>query len=201
MGVRAEEKNMQMLVVYESMYGNTHEIADHIAEGLRLGGDVDVVAVAGATPERLAAADLLVVGGPTHIHGMTTNMSRKAAVEPDAVAKGSTEDHELHVDPDAEGPGLRDWFGEMKKLDRPVKAVAFDTRIGGGPSAAVTGRASKGITRRLKRHGFDVVAEPESFLVTTENELMEGEAYRATVWAADLLASIGAAPEQGAAKG
>lgn len=190
---------MQMLVVYESMYGNTHEIAGHIAEGLRLGGEVEVVAVAGATPERLAAADLLVVGGPTHVHGMTTAMSRKAAVEPDAVAKGGSDDHELEVDPDAEGPGLRDWFNEMAKLQRPMLAAAFDTRMEG--PAALTGRASKGITHRLKRHGFDVVAEPESFLVDKENALVEGEGERAEAWAAELLATVGAGADQTVAGG
>ena len=31
-----------------------------------------------------------------------------------------------------------------------------------GP-AALTGRAAKGVNRLLREHGFDVVAEPESF--------------------------------------
>lgn len=34
--------------------------------------------------------------------------------------------------------------------------------IGAGP-AALTGRAAKGVNRLLREHGFDVVAEPESF--------------------------------------
>ena len=36
---------MRALIVYESMYGNTHEIADKIAEGLRPHGEVHVVPV------------------------------------------------------------------------------------------------------------------------------------------------------------
>ena len=62
---------MHTLVVYESMFGNTHKIADGIAAGLRPTGEVRVVPVHEATDELVAWADLVVVGGPTHIHGMT----------------------------------------------------------------------------------------------------------------------------------
>jgi hypothetical protein len=41
------------------------------------------------------------------------------------------------------------------------RATAFDTRI--DAPVALTGRASKGITRMLRHHGFTVVADPESF--------------------------------------
>ena len=93
---------MRALVVYESMYGNTHLIADAIGAGL--GSDATVVSVHDATRELVEAADLLVVGGPTHIHGLTRESSRKAAA--DAAAKP---DSTLTMDPDAFGDGLREW--------------------------------------------------------------------------------------------
>ena len=40
---------MRAVVIYESIYGNTHVIADAIARGLEPGNEVTVVAVAGAT--------------------------------------------------------------------------------------------------------------------------------------------------------
>src|SRR6266699_2304830 len=46
----------------------------------------------------------------------------------------------LTVEPDALGPGLREWFGSLGRY--PVKAAAFDTRMLG--PAVLTGRASKG---------------------------------------------------------
>jgi hypothetical protein len=168
---------MRAVVVYESMYGNTHLVAERIGAGLEPAFDVLVTAVEGADPSTVANADLLVVGGPTHAHSMTSKQSRKAAV--DAAAK----DPELEVDPDAEGPGLRDWFDAMTKSSG-TPAAAFDTRI--DAAAVLTGRASKGIAKRLRRHGFDVIADPESFLVDKHNHLLEGESDRAHAWAASL---------------
>jgi hypothetical protein len=58
-----------------------------------------------------------------------------------------------------------------------------------GP-AALTGRAAKSVSRLLRQHGFDVVAEPESFLVTKQDRLEPQEQDRARDWAAKLAAGI-----------
>lgn len=168
---------MHAVVVYESMFGNTHVIADHIAEGLRSRLETTVVAVHDATDEVVAGADLLVVGGPTHVHGMSSHRSREGAKE--IAAK----DDDLELEPDAEGPGLRDWFDELPD-GRSGRAAAFDTRV--HATAVLTGQASKGIAKRLRRHGFDLVAEPESFFVDKENHLEPDEAERAEAWGRSL---------------
>ena len=62
-------------IVYESMYGNTHVVADHIAEA-RSRFDVDG-AFDAATGEKVRGVDLLVVGGPTHVHAMSSEKSRE----------------------------------------------------------------------------------------------------------------------------
>jgi menaquinone-dependent protoporphyrinogen IX oxidase len=46
---------MRALVVYESMYGNTHVVASNIADGLRTTHEVTLVPVSEATPEIVAA--------------------------------------------------------------------------------------------------------------------------------------------------
>ena len=171
---------MRAVVVYESMYGNTHLVADAIGAGLQAAFDVSVVPVSQASPAVLADADLVVVGGPTHAHGMSRAATRKAAIE--AADKPLSP---LKVEPDALSPGLRDWFGPLGHY--PVKAAAFDTRMHG--PAALTGRASKGVTRLLRAHGFDVVAEPESFLVTKQDRLDPQETTRAREWGTKLAAS------------
>ena len=172
---------MQALVLYESMYGNTHMIADAIGAGLKTAFDVSVVPVSQASPAVLAGADLVVVGRPTHAHGMSRAATRKGAVK--AAGKPASP---LTVEPEALGPGLREWFGSLGRY--PVKAAAFDTRVHG--PAALTGRASKGVARLLREHGFDVVAEPESFLVTKQDRLEPQETARAREWGAKLVAGL-----------
>src|SRR5262249_39511807 len=161
------------------MYGNTHRVADAIGAGLGTVFDVTVVPVRQASPADLADADLVVVGGPTHAHGMNRPATRKAAVEaagqPAQPPQGG---------PDAPGPGVgggwRDWSGWLG-ISR-VGAAAFATGIQG--PAALPGGASKAVARLLRAHGFDVVAEPESFLVTRQDRLEPQETARAREWAA-----------------
>ena len=96
---------MRALVVYESMYGNTHVVASNVADGLRATHEVTLVPVAEATADLVAGADLLVVGGPTHMHGLSSPATRRMAAQ--AAAKPASG---LSLDPDACGPGLRDWL-------------------------------------------------------------------------------------------
>lgn len=177
-GTGREATPMRALVIYESIYGNTHLVANHIAVGLRTVADVRVVPVAEATLDVVSGVDFLVVGGPTHMHTVTTSKSRQAAIE--AAAKPGTD---LTIDPDAEGPGLRDWFDALELSARP-RAAAFDTRMDG--PAMLTGRASRGIAHRLAHHGLEVIAPPESFLVTRDNHLVTGVAESAEAWGARL---------------
>src|SRR6516162_7545370 len=113
---------MRAVIIYESMYGNTHAIADAIAQGLEPGNQVTVVPVAGATEELLDGADLVVVGGPTHVHGMSRASTRKSAVEQAHKGAGGPV---LEAGVTADGPGLRDWFGSLGQIS--AEAAAFDT--------------------------------------------------------------------------
>ena len=173
---------MQAIVVYESIYGNTRQVAEAIAAGL--GGAV-AVEVAAAAAEAVAGADLLVVGGPTHMHGMTTSMSRKAAVQ------GAQEDGHAAVEPGAaDTPGLRSWLSE--RSGDGGAAAAFDTRLDRSPH--LTGMASRGIARRLRHHGYELVAEPVSFFVDdAEGPLAEGELDRARAWGEALATQLAVA--------
>ena len=178
---------MRIVVVYESMYGNTHLIADAIADGLRGAADADVtvVAVGDADAALVGGADLLVVGGPTHVHGMSRESTRKAAVE--AAEKPGAD---LVVDPDAAGAGLREWIESLGRIAR--HAAAFDTRFDMPP--LITGRASKGIAHKLRAHGCNVIAT-ESFFVEKTNHLVPREDKRAREWGRELLVKQRASPE------
>ena len=58
-----------------------------------------------ADPALLEGIDLVVIGGPTHAHGMSRPTTREGAVTA-AEKPGS----DLVLDPNAEGPGFREWF-------------------------------------------------------------------------------------------
>jgi hypothetical protein len=187
---RRKEAGMDIAVVFESMYGATHDIADAITDGIRDADPQAVVTclrVGDADTARVAAVDLLVVGGPTHMRGMTSGMSRKfaAQAEEKRESEGQTIGHGL--EPGAEGPGLRDWFHQLPKKGKGRHAAAFDTRIEG----RMAGAAAKGIAHRLEEHGYGLVARPEGFLVEGEEQLLRaGERERARAWGAGLVRSM-----------
>jgi hypothetical protein len=52
--------------------------------------------------------------------------------------------------------------------------------------------AARGIAKRLRRHGFELVADHESFLVEdSEGPLARGELERARDWGGTLAAKVG----------
>jgi hypothetical protein len=169
---------VKAVVVYESVYGNTRRIAEAVAEGLRDGHEVELRPVAEAGGAGIEGAGLVVVGGPTHVHGMVSHLSLKGAAE-DARKK------ERELVPDAEAPILRDWLDALPKA-QGVRGAAFDTRI--GKAEILTGSAAKKIARRLRRHGVELVADPESFVVEDSGgPLSEGELERAREWGRHLV--------------
>ena len=168
---------MKALVIYESIYGNTREIAEAIAMGIGESAEVHLVPTVEALDALTENPDLVVIGGPTHVHGMSREGTRRAAIQ-DGSKPGST----LRVDPHADGPGVRDILKSIKTLD--AYAAAFDTRMPMAP--LVTGRAAKGIARELRRRGARMVTPPESFQVDKETHLDPGEVDRARRWGAQL---------------
>lgn len=172
---------MKAVIIFESMYGNTRTIAYAISEGLRPTAEVIVVSAAQATPALLRETDLVVVGAPTHMHGLSRPATRRSAADA-AHKSGSC----LTLDPFADQPGIREWLAGLGQCHG--LAAAFDTRLGG--PALVTGRASKVLTRLLREHGFAMLAGPESFLVTKDNKLRAGQTIQAEDWGRSLAARL-----------
>ncbi len=170
---------MRAVVVYESMFGNTHRVADAIGRGLEGAGEVLVLPVDDADGDLVFAADLLVVGGPTHLHGLSRARTRDAAL--DMAGKPG---NRLALDNHAHGPGLREWLGSLGHVGG--RAAAFDTRL----SYPLSGRASKRIAHELGLRGYSMVVAPESFVVTKDNALLAGEEERAVAWGRRLAAVL-----------
>lgn len=56
---------MKVLIVYDSVYGNTEKIAGAIAEAINTFGEARLLRVNKANPLELESIDLLVIGSPT----------------------------------------------------------------------------------------------------------------------------------------
>jgi hypothetical protein len=162
------------------MYGNTRHIAEAIARGIDGSGTVRVVPVSGVEAVSLANFDLVVVGGPTHVHGMSRASTRHAASDAATASAG-----DLVIEPDATSEGVREWLAALPGMTG--RAAAFDTRLDAAP--LLTGRASKGIAKMLRAAGFELAAAPESFLVDKDTHLIAGEEQRAQAWGAGLRAA------------
>jgi hypothetical protein len=172
---------MEALVVFESLYGNTARIARAVGDGLAERGlPPQVVGVDAVEREALASAELLVVGGPTHAHGMSRSSSRTAA---------ATDERNTFEAPTTSA-GVRELLATLPAGSGRASA-AFDTRVGEAP-AFLTGAASKRIARGLEDRGFRLVAKPESFLVTRHNELVDGEIDHAVRWGAGVAEAVSA---------
>lgn len=67
---------MNSIVIYASRYGNTRQVAEAITEGLRSHGAVHLLAMDEVTAIPSEGIDLIVIGGPTEVHGMTEPVAR-----------------------------------------------------------------------------------------------------------------------------
>ena len=114
------------------MYGDTRRIPNAIGAGLKDRLDVRVVPVSHAEPKGIADADLVVVGGPTHVHGMSRASTRQGGCPgPDKPIGGLTSSR------------TRWARGESWSVARrpPVRAAAFlssASRTGSNCSRAYT---------------------------------------------------------------
>ncbi|WP_194827879.1 flavodoxin domain-containing protein [Nocardia sp. XZ_19_231] len=160
---------MRARVVYESMFGNTAAIATAIAQGLGEHAEVEIlsVAAAAATPDPMI--DLLVVGGPTHVFGLSRLRTRRAA--------DAQTDMGVVVD-----IGIREWLDAALPVPRGRAAAAFGTKT--AQPSWLPGSAARGAGKRLQHLGYALSADPMDFLVEgTKGPLRDGELERAHAWA------------------
>lgn len=170
---------MSVLIVHESMFGNTADIAEAIAEGLAKGlasgpdptavTPVRVAAVAEAPTEIPGDVSLLLVGGPTHAFSMSRESTRE-----DAVRQGATSGAAM---------GIREWIDQVvPRDDLPVRT--FDTRV---HVRMLPGSAAKTAANALRHKGFRLAERGESFWVAgTSGPLSHDEVVRARAWGAAL---------------
>ena len=138
--------------------------------------------MAGATASLVREADLLIVGGPTHMRGMSSHMTRQKGAEGEQQKTPG-----VHLEPGYDGPGLREWFAGQGPADPPAPAAAFDTRV----ASRLAGGAARKIARLLRGHGYRILAQ-EGFIIdgSTHGPLRAGETDRAAAWGAGLVSQV-----------
>ncbi len=148
---------MKALIVYDSVFGNTAQVAQTLAAAL----ETAVLPVNQVTPETLSGLDLLIIGSPTRGFRPTENISQLL----NALAKN-------HLA--GAGVAAFDTRIDLATIDSNVFRFIVDK---GGYAAST-------IAKALEKKGGRLLAPPEGFLVTGEQgPLKDGELARAAAWA------------------
>jgi flavodoxin len=171
LGRRSERRQSEVkaLVVYDSVFGNTGQIAEAIGDALGSFGDVEALQVGDVRAEQLAGVDLLVVGSPTRQFSPTGAITELLKGIPGAGL----------ADVKVAAFDTRFTVEEIEK----VRILAFFVRI--------FGYAAEPIAKRLVKKGGELATDPEGFYVDgTEGPLREGELQRAARWAGEMARSM-----------
>lgn len=167
---------MKALVVFESMWGNTEQVARRIAAGLAESMEVTITDVSRAPADPGDDVSLIVAGGPTHAFSMSRQSTRA-----DAHSRGAPYGDEW--------VGLREWLAHLPSGRHRQLIATFDTRV--EKVRHFPGSAAKSAARSAHRHGYVAADSAESFYVhDLEGPLLDGELERAAEWARELAAKM-----------
>jgi hypothetical protein len=162
---------MHAVVVYESFWGNTAAVARAIAEGI--GPEAEAMTTDKATPEVVAAADLLVAGAPVLGFRLATEPVRDELYHESGAPRPADTLHQ----------SMRSWLENVPAGNVP--AAAFETRFRFSPGGSIGT-----ITNEMKRAGYRPIAKGKKFLVAGKfGPLKAGELERARLWGAELAAA------------
>jgi flavodoxin len=151
---------MKTLIIYDSVFGNTAQIAQAMCSALGAPENARVYHASEVKPEQLTGIDLLIVGSPTRgfrpTQAITTFLRSLAAHSIDGVKVAA--------------------FDTRISLDQ-VHSVLLSVLV------RLFGYAARPIADRLKAKGGSLVAPPEGFFVKgSQGPLKEGELQRAIDW-------------------
>lgn len=167
---------MKVVIVFESMFGNTADLAAEVMAGLvDAGADVVLADVVSGPGQVLKGCDLLVLAAPTHAFTLSRPQSRA-----DAVAQGARPDHV--------SSGLREWLTTLASVlpetsPRPAVAV-FDTRV--TKVRHLPGSAARSASRILSKSHFTVVDRASFYVTGIAGPVSAGEHERARAWGRSL---------------
>lgn len=165
---------MDAVVVYESFWGNTAEVAHAIAEGI--GPEAKVLTTDDATDVVIAPANLIVVGAPLVAFSLARDGQREQIAHDPKAPKPADVSHR----------SMRDWLEHLPKGDAYM--ATFETGFRRSP-----GSAARKIARSMEDAGYKELAKHERFIVSgSYGPMAEGELDRARAWGATLTAAMNA---------
>ena len=160
---------MKALVIYDSVYGNTEQIARAIGTALGSPPEVEILRVGEVKLEQLTGAPLLIIGSPTQQFRATSAVKDLLNKIPKNGLKGV----------------------RVAAFDtRLTEEVIAETSKALSIFEKVFGYAAKPISDKLKEKGAQEVIAPEGFYVEgMQGPLKSGELERAAGWAKEILTS------------
>ncbi|GAB3243080.1 hypothetical protein [Kineosporia babensis] len=163
---------MNVLVVVESCFSNTHRFAEAVVMGLRERGIEVRLTDAADQDWDLTDVDLLLLGAPIHNRGLPNRLSRMLAGTQGASPKTF---------------GVAEWLDGMPEW-AGGRAAAFDTGTGRG---FIHGSAVNAIAKRLERHGVELVASERFLVEAMEGPVVPKQLARARLWGTALASYVG----------
>lgn len=156
---------MKVLIVYDSVFGNTEKVAQAIGAALAENAEVEVRKVGSVQPEDWQGLDAVVVGSPTRAFRATPELMKLLNSIPTNSLQGVKA---VVFDTRADLEAVHSKF-----LNVMVKFFGY---------------ADQPIAKALKKKGAVLLPPTAGFLVQgTEGPLKEGELERSAAWANDLL--------------
>ncbi len=156
---------MRALIIYDSFFGNTEQVAQAMGAALAGQVEVEVLKVDAVSPERASGVDMLIVGSPTRAFSPSPDIK--------TFLKGLS-GHAL------DGVSVAA-FDTRVSLD-DVDSIILP------PMVKLFGYAAEPIAKQLERKGGNLLLSPEGFFVNgTEGPMKEGELERVATWAEQLL--------------
>ncbi len=160
---------MKALVVYDSFFDNTKQIAQAIGGALGFQAEVETLRVGDVKPEQLTGIKLLIVGSPTRGFRPSPAITTFLKGIPRNGLRG------------VKVAAFDTRFSESQIQDMPAILA---------PMVKIFGYAAEPISKRLAKKGGEVIVPPEGFIVNdTEGPLREGELERAADWARQIMAA------------
>jgi flavorubredoxin len=160
---------VKVVVVYESLWGNTAAIARAITEGI--GEDARALTTSEASGQAMADVDLIVAGAPVLGFQLPTDSMR-------ASLSGSTIG--APRPPDLSHPSMRSWLAALPAGHG--RFAAFETGLRWSP-----GGATATIAHSLETAGYRPLVKGQRFVVKGKfGPLRDGELEKARRWGAGL---------------